>query len=94
MSLYEELPAYAEVPAVLGQLKEHGLQTAILSNGTERMLGSAVRSAKIGELLDHLISVDELAIYKTHPAVYRLAVDELALSPDRICFTPSNAWDV
>ena len=58
------------------------------------MLGSAVRSAEIGELLDELISVDDLAIYKPHPAVYQLAVDELALAADRICFMSSNTWDV
>ena len=93
IALYEELPAYREVPGVLGQLKDRGVKTAILSNGTERMLGSAIRSAGIGELLDDLISVDELRIYKPHPAVYQLAVDKLALSPDRNCFMSSNAWD-
>ena len=36
MALYDELPAYTEVPLMLRRLKEAGLQTAILSNGSPR----------------------------------------------------------
>ena len=86
MALYEELPAYDEVPGMLAALKERGLTTAILSNGTARMLGAAVRSAGIGDYLDDLISVEKLAVYKPHPAVYQLAVDELALAGDTHLF--------
>jgi len=94
MQLYEELPAYSEVPGMLQELKERGLKTAILSNGNRNMLDSAVRSAGIKELLDHLISADDLKIYKPHSSVYQLAVDELNLPPDQISFMSSNAWDV
>ena len=52
LALYRELDAYPEVPATLGRLREQGLGTAILSNGTPGMLGAAVESAGLGELLD------------------------------------------
>ncbi len=93
LSLYEELDVYPEVPDVLQKLKERGITTAILSNGTGGMLSSAVKSAGIGDDLDALISVDQLKIYKPKPAVYQLAVDELAFQAERICFMSSNAWD-
>ena len=94
MSLYEELDAYPEVPEVLQKLKERGITTAILSNGTAQMLRAAVRSAGVESYLDHVISVDQLKIYKPHPTVYRLAVDKLSLPAEQICFMSSNAWDV
>ncbi|MFP6713215.1 MAG: haloacid dehalogenase type II [Rhodospirillales bacterium] len=94
LSLYKELDAYSEVPGMLATLKERGISTAILSNGTSEMLDSAVGNAGIGEVLDALISVDQLKIYKPHPTVYQLAVDQLALPAERICFMSSNAWDV
>ena len=94
LSLYEQLDAYPEVLEVLRKLKERSITTAILSNGTNQMLGAAARSAGIEKLLNHVISVDQLKIYKPHPAVYRLAVDKLVLSADQICFMSSNAWDV
>jgi len=58
------------------------------------MLASAVDHAGLGSLLDDVISVDELKIYKPHPSVYRLAVDRLACAAEKICFLSSNAWDV
>ena len=94
LSLYEELDAYPEVLEVLRKLKERSVTTAILSNGTDQMLGGAARSAGIGKFLDHIISVDQLKIFKPHPTVYRLAVDKLSLPAEQICFMSSNAWDV
>ncbi len=94
LALYEELDAYAEVPDVLKDLKGQGITTAILSNGSEKMLASAVHSAGIADLLDDVISVNSLKVYKPHPSVYQLGVDELGVEKERICFMSSNAWDV
>ncbi len=94
LALYEELDAYAEVPDVLKDLKGQGITTAILSNGSEKMLASAVHGAGIADLLDDVISVNSLKVYKPHPSVYQLGVDELGVEKERICFMSSNAWDV
>jgi 2-haloacid dehalogenase len=77
----------------LQRLKAGGLATGILSNGTPAMLQAAIGSAAIGELLDHVLSVEEVGVYKPHPKVYQLAVDRLALRPEAILFLSSNAWD-
>jgi len=94
LNLYQELDVYPEVSGVLRKLKQQGLTTAILSNGTDKMLDNAVRSADIGHDLDHVISVDRLKIYKPHPKVYKLAVDKLSLPAEKICFMSSNPWDI
>jgi len=93
MQLYMNLDAYPEVKDVLSQLKAGGLKTAILSNGSPKMLASAVDNAGIADLLDDVISVNELKIYKPHPSVYQLAVDHLAVAPSEIAFQSSNSWD-
>jgi len=93
MELYEVLDAYAEVPAMLSTLKEAGLKTAILSNGTPGMLASAVEAAGIGALLDLVLSIEDVGIYKPDPRVYQLAVDRLGVDKERICFVSSNGWD-
>jgi 2-haloacid dehalogenase len=92
MNLYLTL-AFPEVPAMLGALQAAGLRTAILSNGSPAMLRAAVANAALGELLDPLLSVEEVGVYKPHPKVYEIAVDRLALAPDSILFLSSNAWD-
>jgi len=93
MNLYLTLDAFPEVPAVLEQIKKAGFQTAILSNGSPAMLQAAVNNAGIGHLLDHVLSVEDVGVYKPHPKAYQLAVDRLGVAPHQIVFQSSNAWD-
>ena len=70
------------------------MKTAILSNGSPKMLQAAAENAGIAESLDAIISVDELGIFKPHPSVYQLGVDKLGVLAREICFVSANAWDV
>jgi len=94
MESYLALDAYPEVPEVLAALKAGGMKTAVLSNGSPAMLEAVCASAGLDALLDAVISVEEVGIYKPHPSVYQRAVDRLGLSgPAAVCFQSSNAWD-
>lgn len=91
--LYMKLDAYEEVPAVLRALNAGGLKCAILSNGSPKMLQSAVDNAGISDQLVESYSVDSLGVYKPTPKVYQMAVDGLGVPAERISFMSSNAWD-
>jgi 2-haloacid dehalogenase len=93
MNLYLTLDAFPEVPDVLQRLKKAGQRTAILSNGSPKMLEAVVRAAALDSLFDAVLSVEEVGIYKPHPKVYQLAVDRLGVPADAIAFQSSNAWD-
>ncbi len=93
MEAYLTLDAYPEVPDVLARLKAGGLKTAILSNGDPGMLTAAVEASGIGGLLDAVLSVEEVGIYKPDPKVYGLAVERLGVPAERISFQSSNSWD-
>jgi 2-haloacid dehalogenase len=93
MALYLRLETFPEVPAVLRRLKEAGFQIAILSNGSPPMLDAVVKAAGIGGLMDAILSVEEVGVYKPHPSVYQLAVDRLGVLASQIIFQSSNAWD-
>lgn len=93
LALYQTLTAYPEVPAVLAALKAQGVITAILSNGTSAMLQAAINHASLGPLIDHVLSVETVGIFKPAPEVYQLAVNCLAVKPAEICFISSNGWD-
>jgi len=93
MSLYLTLDPFPEVSGVLARLKAAGMQTAILSNGSPAMLDAAVKAAKLETLLDAVLSVEEVGVYKPHPKVYQLAVDRLGIPASAISFQSSNAWD-
>ena len=93
MELYLQLEAYPEVVDVLTKLKDSGKKTAILSNGEPSMLIAAAKSAKIYPLLDGVLSIEKVGIFKPHPSTYQIAVDELKVAANHISFQSSNGWD-
>lgn len=94
MEMYLKLTPYPEVKNVLQKLKDRGIKTVILSNGSRSMLTSAVRHAQIQDLLDDVFSVDDVEVFKINPAVYQLAVDKLGVDAENIAFQSANSWDV
>ena len=93
MDLYLRLDAFPEVPDVLRHLRNAGMRTAILSNGSPTMLDAVVKTSGLDALLDAVLSVEAVGVYKPHPKVYQLAVDRLAVPAAAIAFQSSNAWD-
>ena len=62
INLDPNLEAFPEVPATLQALKERGLVTAILSNGTPKMLEAAIQAAGLTSVLDVALSVEEVGL--------------------------------
>ena len=93
MNQYRHLSAFPENKEVLAALKGKGVVTGILSNGDPEMLGIAVRSAGLEGLLDHVLSVDAVRKYKTHPDAYALGPQATGLDAKQIAFVSCNAWD-
>lgn len=69
------------------------MKLAILSNGEPKMLASAAQNSGIEELLDAVLSVEAVKVFKPHPHVYRLAEERFGLPAQAICFVSSNGWD-
>lgn len=94
MQAYLRLDCYPDVYDTLENIRRLGLRTAILSNGSPSMLGAVVSNAGIENLLDEVLSIEDVGIYKPSTRVYNLACDRLALPPAQVCFQSTNAWDV
>ncbi len=93
LALYRELDAFPEVKSMLRALRENGIDTAILSNGSPSMLDDAVRAAGIADLLVDVISVEEAGVFKPHDSVYALAPKRFNCAPHEVMFVSSNGWD-
>ena len=93
MQQYAHLAPFPENLAILKNLKKAGLTTAILSNGSPQMLDSAVASAGMKDLLQHVISVDAIRLFKTAPESYGLVQKYMPLEKEEILFVSSNGWD-
>lgn len=93
LDAYRRLDAYPEAVSVLTALRDRGVARAILSNGEPGMLSDAVRSAGIAELLDHVLSVEDVGVFKPDPRVYRLVTERFGFAAGDIGFVSSNPWD-
>ncbi len=93
MQAYLRLAAFPEVPDTLATLKKAGYKIGILTNGSPMMIQSAVDSADLGRYIDYQLSVESVGIFKPDARVYQLAVDQLGIPAEQICFQSSNAWD-
>lgn len=93
LALYWELQAYREVPMMLTKLKAAGYNTGILSNGSPAMLEGAVKSAGIETVLDEVLSVESVGVFKPHKSVYDLVNQCFGGDPSEVLFVSSNGWD-
>jgi 2-haloacid dehalogenase len=93
MGLYYHIDCFPEVPEVLNTLKNAGITTAILSNGSPDMLAGAVQHTGIGAYLDAVLSVEEVGVFKPHPSVYDIPTRHFGIAHGDISFQSSNAWD-
>ncbi len=78
---------------MLATLKGAGLPTGILSNGSPDMLNGAVQSAGIGDVLDDVLSVEDVGIFKPAAQGYDRVQARFGGEKSEILFVSSNGWD-
>ncbi len=94
LDAYLKLDAFPDARITVEHLKARGLKTAILSNGSPKMLDAAVAASGMAGLLDAVLSVDSVHAYKPRPEVYALVTARFAVKPNDVAFVSSNRWDV
>jgi 2-haloacid dehalogenase len=90
---YLELRAWTDVAEGLSVLEGRGLQTAVLSNATPRMLDAGLNNSGLGRAFDAVVSTDRIATFKPDPRAYRLAADALGVAPQETLFVAFAGWD-
>ena len=58
------------------------------------MLQGAVESAGISDLLDGVLSVEDVGVFKPHRSVYELVGKRFGTQSHQVLFVSSNGWDV
>ncbi len=89
---YLQLKPYPDSEPALQRLKR--LPLAIFSNGSLQMLGPLLAHADIEKYMSHVISVDEIHVFKPDPRVYKLGCERLGLDAKHVALVSSNFWDI
>jgi 2-haloacid dehalogenase len=94
LDAYWRLEAYPDALAALERLRRAGHEIAIFTNGTFAMADAAANAAAIAPLVDLIVSVDDLHMFKARPEVYANLCERMGLLPTEVCLVSSNRWDV
>ena len=93
MEQYAKLTGFEDSLSVLKTVKQKGISTAILSNGSREMLATVVESNGLKPYLDQVVTVEEVRLFKTAPQAYALLQEAFPVKKEEILFVSSNAWD-
>ena len=93
MDQYAKLTSFDDSLKVLKTIKEKGLSTAILSNGSREMLTTVVESNGLKPYLDQVVTIEDVRLFKTAPQAYELLLKAFPVKKVEILFVSSNAWD-
>ena len=88
---YTELSPWPEVPEILGKLQGI-LRLGIVTNCSEAL--GRVAIGRTGIAFDTIVTAERAGFYKPHPRPYRLALDELGLTPPDCLFVAGSAYDL
>ncbi len=84
-----------EAVDAIGRAKAMGAGISILSNELELFYGAEVLAkVPLFELMDHTIDATTTHILKPDPEAYRLALDAIALPPERIVFVDDQMRNI
>jgi len=93
MDQYAKLTAFEDSLTVVKTIKEKGISTAILSNGSREMLATVVETNGLRPYLDKVVTVEDVRLFKTAPQAYELLLKVFPVRKEEILFVSSNAWD-
>ena len=93
MDQYAKLTSFEDSLNVLREIKNRGISTAILSNGSREMLATVVESNGLKSYLDQVVTIEDVRLFKTAPQAYELLLKAFPVKKDEVLFVSSNAWD-
>lgn len=88
------LPPYPDVPVGLKRLKEAGFQTVALTNSPLGATRAQLEAGGLMRMLDQVLSVEAVGVFKPDARVYQMAARELGLETSDLLMVASHDWDI
>jgi len=77
-----------------GTIARAGMQILALSNGTAASTRSLLAAAGLEDLVQHIVSVEEVQLFKPRREVYAFAAAQAGLEPSRLALVAVHPWDI
>lgn len=90
---YQSLTPYPETREVLEALSAMGIPRVVVTNGERDLMTTLLETSGLGELINEVLSADQVKVFKVDPRVYQLAVDHFAEPASEILLASANQWD-
>jgi len=87
------MPAHADVPGGLEQLKDAGFRLITLTNSPPTPQTSPLKHAGIDGWFENSFSIERVRRFKPAPQVYHMVAEELDVPPAAICLVAAHVWD-
>lgn len=94
LELYTRLPAFADARAGLERFAAAGIPCYAFSNGSQAAVQQLLTQAKLTELLQGIVSVENMRAFKPDPAVYAYFMRCAGVSAAQAWLISSNSFDV
>jgi 2-haloacid dehalogenase len=88
-----ELPPHPDVVEGIGRLARAEFPMIALTNGSTRVANSQVKNAGLDEVLQRVVSVDDVGKFKPDPAPYRHAADVMGVDIGDMALVAAHDWD-
>lgn len=93
MDAYEQLEPYEDLDH-FGTLRDAGHELYVLSDGNLEMLETLAANTGFDEYLDGIVSVDDVEVFKPHPAVYENIENYVDRSVEECTMVATHTFDV
>jgi len=94
LEMYRRLPAFPEVLAGLERIRQTGHRMVAFSNGEADFVRAVLGHSALLPMLEDVVSVDEVKIYKPAPAVYQHLATRIGAAASDTWLVSSNPFDV
>jgi 2-haloacid dehalogenase len=90
----KELPVFDDVHRGLERLTKQRIPLAILSNGTQDVMGALLAHNGLEGVFEHVLVADSVKRFKPAREVYALAPAAFEAPADRVMLVTGHEWDV
>lgn len=90
---FSQMPAHADARPAFARLKQAGVAVGLLSNGSKAVLSKLVERAGLGDVIDHVMSIDDVKAWKPRAVVYQHAAKTFGVPINQVAMVAAHAWD-